>query len=156
MQFAQTLPTEKDKRTLREIQEEEQARQAENDFLKWWAEEEARTKRDADGSAAPAEKKKRKPRKPKEPTEPVGPPGSSSSSGQAGANASPATPDRPRQPRKTPHPQANDAIKPRSDGQVESNSHPAPNGQSRGGNASRSRGLFRGRGTHPRPVPQAI
>jgi hypothetical protein len=33
-----------DKRSLLEIQEEEQARQAEDDFLKWWAAEEERVK----------------------------------------------------------------------------------------------------------------
>lgn len=34
----------KEKRTLLEIQEEEQAKRVEADFLKWWAEEEARAK----------------------------------------------------------------------------------------------------------------
>ena len=33
-----------DKRSLLEIQEEEQARQAEDDFLKWWTAEEERVK----------------------------------------------------------------------------------------------------------------
>ena len=36
-----------DKRSLLEIQEEEQARQAEDDFLKWWATEEERVKLEA-------------------------------------------------------------------------------------------------------------
>lgn len=39
----ETVPA-KDKRSLKEIQEEEQARQAEADFLKWWAAEEERVK----------------------------------------------------------------------------------------------------------------
>jgi inhibitor of Bruton tyrosine kinase len=36
-----------DKRSLLEIQEEEQARQAEDDFLKWWAAEEEQVKLEA-------------------------------------------------------------------------------------------------------------
>ncbi|KAJ7256495.1 hypothetical protein B0H12DRAFT_1112353 [Mycena haematopus] len=43
----------KDKRSLREIQEEETARQAEEDFLKWWAAEEERVKAEADAPPRP-------------------------------------------------------------------------------------------------------
>ena len=39
----ETVPV-KDKRSLKEIQEEEQARQVEEDFLKWWTAEEERVK----------------------------------------------------------------------------------------------------------------
>jgi len=44
LQLDQGFAPVNDKRSLREIQEEEQARQAEDDFLKWWAAEEERTK----------------------------------------------------------------------------------------------------------------
>lgn len=44
MQLDEGVSTVPDKRSLREIQEEEQARQAEADFLKWWAAEEERVK----------------------------------------------------------------------------------------------------------------
>lgn len=49
MQFEQSLPPTKDKRSLREIQQEEQARQVEADFLKWWEEAEARVRLEAEG-----------------------------------------------------------------------------------------------------------
>lgn len=39
-----TLSTSKDKRSLRDIQEEERARQQEADFLKWWTREEERVR----------------------------------------------------------------------------------------------------------------
>jgi len=39
-----TTSTSKDKRSLRDIQEEERARQQEADFLKWWAAEEERVR----------------------------------------------------------------------------------------------------------------
>lgn len=42
----------KDKRSLKEIQEEERARQAEEDFLKWWAEEEERVRLENEQVAA--------------------------------------------------------------------------------------------------------
>lgn len=41
----ETVPV-KDKRSLKEIQEEEQARQVEEDFMKWWAAEEERVKQE--------------------------------------------------------------------------------------------------------------
>lgn len=44
LQLDQGFAPVNDKRSLREIQEEEQARQAEDDFLKWWAAEEERVK----------------------------------------------------------------------------------------------------------------
>ncbi|KAJ7112425.1 hypothetical protein C8R43DRAFT_1040712 [Mycena crocata] len=43
----------RDKRSLREIQEEEKARQAEADFLKWWAAEEERVKAEAEAASRP-------------------------------------------------------------------------------------------------------
>ena len=39
------LAPQKDKRSLKEIQEEERARQVEEDFLRWWAAEEERLRR---------------------------------------------------------------------------------------------------------------
>jgi len=42
LQLLQGKPTPKDKRSLVEIQEEEQAMQQEVDFMKWWTAEEAR------------------------------------------------------------------------------------------------------------------
>ncbi|KZT68694.1 hypothetical protein DAEQUDRAFT_757422 [Daedalea quercina L-15889] len=61
----------KDKRSLRQIQEEEQARQVEADFLKWWAAEEARLKAEEQGvpqgSQRPQKSKKPRPPKPKAP-----------------------------------------------------------------------------------------
>lgn len=39
-----TASASKDKRSLRDIQEEERARQQEADFLKWWAAEEERVR----------------------------------------------------------------------------------------------------------------
>lgn len=44
LQLDQGVGTIPDKRSLREIQEEEQSRQAEDDFLKWWAAEEERVR----------------------------------------------------------------------------------------------------------------
>jgi hypothetical protein len=44
LQLDQGFVSTPDKRSLLEIQEEEQARQAEDDFLKWWAAEEERVK----------------------------------------------------------------------------------------------------------------
>ncbi|KAJ7461488.1 hypothetical protein FB451DRAFT_1404722 [Mycena latifolia] len=43
----------RDKRSLREIQEEEKARQAEADFLKWWAAEEERVRLEAEAASRP-------------------------------------------------------------------------------------------------------
>ena len=56
----------KDKRSLKEIQEEERARQVEEDFLRWWATEEARLKAE-EQSAVEAATKSSKPRKSKKP-----------------------------------------------------------------------------------------
>ncbi|KAJ7864863.1 hypothetical protein B0H14DRAFT_2735954 [Mycena olivaceomarginata] len=53
LQLEQGTSSGKDKRSLREIQEEETARQAEEDFLKWWASEEERVKAEAEASSRP-------------------------------------------------------------------------------------------------------
>ncbi|KAJ6502123.1 hypothetical protein C8R45DRAFT_1190437 [Mycena sanguinolenta] len=53
LQLEQGTSSGKDKRSLREIQEEEKARQAEEDFLKWWAAEEERVKAEAEALARP-------------------------------------------------------------------------------------------------------
>ncbi|KAF7363815.1 hypothetical protein MSAN_01039400 [Mycena sanguinolenta] len=53
LQLEQGTSPGKDKRSLREIQEEEKARQAEEDFLKWWAAEEERVKAEAEALAHP-------------------------------------------------------------------------------------------------------
>ena len=57
----------KDKRSLLQIQEEEQARQVEEDFLKWWTAEEARLKAEEQGSSQGSQRpqKSKKPRPPK-------------------------------------------------------------------------------------------
>jgi hypothetical protein len=44
LQLEQGMTTSNDKRSFRDIQEEEQARQAESEFLKWWSAEEERIK----------------------------------------------------------------------------------------------------------------
>jgi len=43
----------RDKRPLREIQEEEQARQEEEEFLKWWSAEEQRVRSEAETVSPP-------------------------------------------------------------------------------------------------------
>ncbi|KAJ6531261.1 hypothetical protein B0H19DRAFT_1242375 [Mycena capillaripes] len=53
LQLEQGTSSGKDKRSLREIQEEEKARQAEDDFLKWWAAEEERVKAEAEAASRP-------------------------------------------------------------------------------------------------------
>ena len=53
----------KDKRSLREIQEEEQALEAEANFLKWWTAEEERVQEEALALAQFQSKTKRQPRK---------------------------------------------------------------------------------------------
>ncbi|KAF8549155.1 hypothetical protein OG21DRAFT_1606575 [Imleria badia] len=78
-----TTSTSKDKRSLRDIQEEERARQQEADFLKWWAKEEERVRleileqeqgqeRARTGANHPNKNKggKMRPRKPKVETQP--------------------------------------------------------------------------------------
>ncbi|TFK48398.1 hypothetical protein OE88DRAFT_521568 [Heliocybe sulcata] len=65
MQLDQTVGTGKTKQNLRDIQEEEQARQQEADFLKWWAAEEERVKLETEGGPLTSERKKAKPRKPR-------------------------------------------------------------------------------------------
>ena len=46
LQLDQGFAPVSDKRSLREIQEEQQARRVEDDFLKWWAAEEERVKQE--------------------------------------------------------------------------------------------------------------
>jgi hypothetical protein len=171
MQSQQALPVEKDKRTLREIQDEERARQEENDFLKWWAEEEARTKRELDdaivasnnANAEPnaSEKKRRKPKKPKDLRD-VGNGSSSTAALVPGpstgsADTSPTTVERPQKPRRPPR-QSQNGIQPRDDSNV---SVQAPamletNSPRRGG-GPRARGSTRGaRGGQSRPAVQAM
>ncbi|TFY58443.1 hypothetical protein EVJ58_g6418 [Rhodofomes roseus] len=71
LQREQDRGPDKDKRSLLQIQEEEQARQAEEDFLRWWTAEEARLKAEEQGvpqgSQRPQKSRKPKPSKPKAP-----------------------------------------------------------------------------------------
>jgi len=53
LQLEQGLPSSKDKRSLREIQEEERAQQQEAEFLKWWAAEEERVRLEAEELSKP-------------------------------------------------------------------------------------------------------
>ncbi|KAJ6490578.1 hypothetical protein C8R47DRAFT_1319740 [Mycena vitilis] len=66
LQLEQGTSTSKDKRSLREIQEEETARQAEEDFLKWWSAEEERVKAEAEAASrtrdAPKSSRRKKPK----------------------------------------------------------------------------------------------
>ncbi|KAH9893273.1 hypothetical protein C8Q73DRAFT_791145 [Cubamyces lactineus] len=67
-QLEQDVAPAKDKRSLVEIQEEERARQVEEDFLRWWAAEEARLKEEQAALAGverPQPQKSKKPRPPK-------------------------------------------------------------------------------------------
>lgn len=48
LQLEQAIPQAKDKRSLRDIQVEEEARQQEDDFLRWWAAEEERVRLESD------------------------------------------------------------------------------------------------------------
>lgn len=60
LQLEQGLPAGKDKRSLREIQEEEQAQQQEAGFLKWWAAEEERVRLEAEELSKPRKPKSRR------------------------------------------------------------------------------------------------
>ncbi len=53
----------KDKRSLKEIQEEEQARQVEEDFLIWWAAEEERLKLEQTTPTTPSKRPQNKGKK---------------------------------------------------------------------------------------------
>ncbi|KAJ7596734.1 hypothetical protein C8J56DRAFT_295810 [Mycena floridula] len=53
LQLDQAVPRVKEKQSLIEIQQEEKARQTEEDFLKWWAAEEQRVRREEALQAAP-------------------------------------------------------------------------------------------------------
>lgn len=67
LQLDQGFAPINDKRSLREIQEEEQARQAEDDFLRWWAVEEERVKLELEEQIQLINKRERThiPKKPK-------------------------------------------------------------------------------------------
>jgi inhibitor of Bruton tyrosine kinase len=52
LQLEQVAGPRKEKRSLREIQEEEKALQQEADFLAWWTAEEERIRLEAEGAAA--------------------------------------------------------------------------------------------------------
>ncbi|KAI0326994.1 hypothetical protein GY45DRAFT_1328251 [Cubamyces sp. BRFM 1775] len=75
-QLEQDVAPAKDKRSLVEIQEEERARQVEEDFLRWWAAEEARLKEEQaaalGGVERPQKSRKPKPPKAKAAAQPVG------------------------------------------------------------------------------------
>ena len=76
----------KDKRSLLQIQEEEQARQVEEDFLKWWTAEEARLKAEEQGTPQGSQRpqKSKKPRPPKtKASKTEGPSGSSTAPTQS-------------------------------------------------------------------------
>jgi len=67
LQLEQAIPQIKDKKSLRDIQAEEEARQQEKDFLRWWAEEEERVRLESEAmsralaeSQTQASKSKRK------------------------------------------------------------------------------------------------
>ena len=83
----------KDKRSLLQIQEEEQARQVEEDFLKWWTAEEARLKAEEQGNSQGSQRpqKSRKPRPPK--------PKASKTDGPGGSSAVPVQPPAQKQDR---------------------------------------------------------
>lgn len=64
-QREQNMLPVKDKRSLKEIQEEEQAKQVEADFLKWWAEEEERTRLEQATATASASGSEQRPKREK-------------------------------------------------------------------------------------------
>ena len=64
-QQEQVASSVKDKRSLREIQEEEQALEAEANFLKWWTAEEERVQEEALALAQFQSKPNKQPRKPR-------------------------------------------------------------------------------------------
>jgi glucuronate isomerase len=69
LQIDQTVPLLQDKRSLQDIQREEQERRQEEDFLKWWKEEEARVQEAeaaALASAVNASKRHRAPKNAKQ------------------------------------------------------------------------------------------
>ncbi|KAI0761814.1 hypothetical protein BD413DRAFT_495525 [Trametes elegans] len=70
-QLEQDVAPAKDKRSLVDIQEEERARQVEEDFLRWWAAEEARV-REEEQAALAALVQDRPPARPKKPRAPKG------------------------------------------------------------------------------------
>ncbi len=102
-QAEQDVAPVKDKRSLVEIQEEERARQAEEDFLRWWSAEEERVKAEERATAAllagplPPKKGKKPRGTPKGKS--VGPP-APGGDGQKGTNGK----DVPRPPQPPPPP----------------------------------------------------
>ena len=94
----EAAPVKDNKRSLREIQEEEKSRQVEADFLKWWAEEEERVQQEAlalaqfqEGTSKQESKSNRKPRPHKPKGKAKGP------STHGGVNAEIAAPSKPPQ-----------------------------------------------------------
>ncbi|OCH89259.1 hypothetical protein OBBRIDRAFT_842555 [Obba rivulosa] len=65
MQLEQDETPAKDKRSLLQIQEEERARQVEEDFMRWWAAEEARLHAEQEAETPQRSQKPRKTKKPK-------------------------------------------------------------------------------------------
>jgi hypothetical protein len=63
LQLDQVAGSGKDKRSLREIQEEEKSLQEEADFLTWWTAEEARIKLEAEAAAASQQRRSKQPRR---------------------------------------------------------------------------------------------
>ncbi|KAI0358283.1 hypothetical protein OH77DRAFT_1421600 [Trametes cingulata] len=106
-QLEQDTTPVKDKRSLVEIQEEERARQVEQDFLRWWAEEEARVREEQAAVAALLSPQPQKPKKTRAPKgskssgAPIASGGGEAQKGSGKAKGSPAA-DAPKQQRQKP------------------------------------------------------
>ncbi|KAJ6618827.1 hypothetical protein B0H10DRAFT_2028138 [Mycena sp. CBHHK59/15] len=83
LQLEQGSSSCRDKRSLREIQEEEKARQEEADFLKWWAAEEQRVRLEAEALSRPRDVPKSPRRSKKSKNAGPAPPGPMFSTSQA-------------------------------------------------------------------------
>ncbi|KAI0369776.1 hypothetical protein BV20DRAFT_996250 [Pilatotrama ljubarskyi] len=134
-QLEQDLAPAKDKRSLVEIQEEERARQVEQDFLRWWAEEEARVREEQAAMAALLSGQPQpQPQKPKKTRAPKGsrssgaavPGGGDAQKGAGKTKGAQATADVPKQQRAKPP------------------------GQGRGQAVQEGQGTEQGRGAKPR------
>lgn len=91
LELEQSHAVSKDKRSLKQIQEEERARQIEEDFLKWWAAEEARLKAE-EQSAVEAATTSSKPKKSKKPKAKPNPKDTTPRKSRAGVtNAAPSS-----------------------------------------------------------------
>ncbi|KAF8886288.1 hypothetical protein BD779DRAFT_1673218 [Infundibulicybe gibba] len=90
LQLDQGGTTVRDKRSLVEIQEEERARQTEEGFLRWWAEEEQRIQLDAELAQAIAQSQQQQRKQPKG-RKPIRKKKSVQPSGQAGMSVPPAS-----------------------------------------------------------------